>query len=86
MRAVDAVARAERVEIVLGTGMPRPRQRHRVDHPAEAHRIAAAGCQLPIQEAEIEMRIVRHQGCITDEGDQRVADFVEIGLVRQEQR
>src|SRR5690606_9852175 len=49
-RAIDAEARAQGIEAVLGAGEFLPREGERVDHPALAQRGAAAAAELVIDE------------------------------------
>lgn len=67
MRAIDAIARAERVERVLRAGMLAARDRQRVDHPRLfVDRRKAQRAQLAIDEAEVEGRVVRDQRRVAD--------------------
>src|SRR5665213_963252 len=78
---IDSEPAAKRVEAVLRTGMPRPRQRQRVDHPAEADERARAQTELVVEESEIEAGIMRDQGTVAEEIDQFLHPLVEKRLV-----
>ena len=84
VRAVDAEARAERVEIVLGAGMALLRDRQSVDHPRHADMRSPAARELAIEEAEVEGRVMRHQRRVGDELDQLVNQLREQRLGAQE--
>jgi hypothetical protein len=84
MRAVDAVARAERVERMLGARMPLSRERERVDHPRQADGIAAAPLQLAVEKAEVEPGIMRDQRRVGDEVEQVLHRMVKRRVLRQE--
>src|SRR3954454_7849932 len=70
MTSVDAKAYAQGVEAVLGTRMPRAGKHQRVDHPLHPDRQAPAPCELGVEEAEVEPRIVSDQRRIFDEIEQ----------------
>jgi hypothetical protein len=82
--AVDAVAGAQRVERMLGAGMPPPSDRQGVDHPFERNLGMAAGAELAIEEAEIELRVVRDERRIGEKFEQIERAFVEARLVGKE--
>ena len=84
MAAVDAVAGAQRVQTVLGAGMPLPRNGERIDHAGGANRCLSAERHLVVQKAEIEPGIVRDHRGIADEGDQIGHGFGEARLGGQE--
>lgn len=84
MAPVDPVARAERVQAVLGARMQRAGNRDAVDHAAQVNGLPAAALQLGIQEAEVEPRIVRDQLGVAQKGEQRFRLTAEQRLVGQE--
>src|SRR5690606_32962833 len=67
MASVDAIARAKRIQRMLGPGMAPPGERQRIHHPVVPHRLQAGDAQFRIEEAEIEHRIMRDQRRIADE-------------------
>ena len=83
--AVDAEAHAQRIEAVLGAGVPGAGERQRVDHAVHADRRAAATFELVIEEAEVEAGIVRDERRILDELEQLLGLLGEARLVGQEQ-
>ena len=60
-RIVDAVARAEIVELVAAAGMLAARKRQRIDHAVARRRHEAAFLQLEIDEGHVEARVMRDQ-------------------------
>src|SRR5690349_16567775 len=85
LAAVDPEANAERIEAVLGAGMPGPRQRQRIDHPAQRHAGPAGALELEIQKAKVEGRIVGDERRILDEVEELVRLLRKARFVRQEQ-
>ena len=59
VRAIDAVARAERVQRQLGAGVTLLGDRQRIHHPRHADHVAPAAAELAVEEAEVERGIVR---------------------------
>ena len=82
--AIDAVAGAQRVERQLGPRMPHAGERDGVDHAALAHRLEPAHGQLGVEEAEVELRVVRHEWTVTEELEQLQRVLVETLLVGEE--
>ncbi|KIU01436.1 hypothetical protein QU38_01640, partial [Staphylococcus aureus] len=81
---VDAVAGAERVKRMLGAGMLDAGDRQRVDHAAQVDDRPAVARQLAIEEAEVEIGVVRDHRAVADEF-QHVLDHVrEQRLVGEE--
>src|SRR5690606_2174799 len=78
--AIDPVARAQRVERMLGPRVPPPRERQRVDHPLERYGGLSARAELVIEEAEIELRIVRNERRFAEKL-QQVVDVVGKALL-----
>ena len=70
---VDPEAGAQRVEAVLGAGMPGAGDLQRVDHPGQADERMAAIVELVVEEAEIEAGIVRDQRTVAEEFEQVLA-------------
>src|SRR5688572_18034277 len=82
--AVDAVTHVQRVERMLGARMAAACEHQRVDHPLEPDGGMAAGVELPVEEAEIELRVVGDEGGVTDELEQIDHVLVEALLVGEE--
>ena len=82
--AIDAVASAQRIERMLGPRMAPSSDRQRVDHSFQRNFGMAAGAELAIEEAEIELRVVRDERRIGEEIEQIEHAFMESRLVREE--
>ena len=76
-RIVDAVALAQMIEPIRTGRMSSPRQQQRIDQPLATDQHLLAALKLGIEEAEIEIGVVRDQRRIADEFDQLLADLVE---------
>src|SRR5688572_8467917 len=83
---VDAVALAERIEVVALARVHAPRERERVADSAVIRdaRCAAGGGQLGIEEADVELRIVDHEFGALHECQEFIRDVGECGLRREE--
>src|SRR3546814_8225411 len=70
--AVDAVARAERVEAVFRAGMELARHLHRAAHARHVERGAAGAREFSVDETKIKGGVVRDERRIAEEFDQLV--------------
>ena len=68
---VDFEAAAERIQIDLGPGELAPGQGHGVDRPVGQRRPVQA-LQFRVEEAQVELGVVNHQGIAGDEGQKVV--------------
>ena len=82
--AVDPVAGAQRVERQLRARVFRLGDRQRVDHPELRDRFTTAAFQLGVEEAKIELRVVRDQLRVAQERHQIVRAVREQRFFGQE--
>ena len=81
--AVHTIARAQRIETMLGTRMPCLGHRQRVDHPRHRNVKPPAIAELGIQKAKVEHRIVGDQRAIAQKIEQILDRVFKIGFVGQ---
>src|SRR5690554_689933 len=82
--SIYTVADAKRIERVLGARMPAAGQHQGIDHAIEQDFRMAAQAQFVIEEAKVELGIVRYQRRVLKEVDQLKGMFVEALFIRQE--
>src|SRR5690606_7453685 len=69
---------------MFGSRMAAPREHQRVDHPLEFDLRVPAGPELPVEEAEVELGVVRNERGIAEKVEQLEGMLLEPFLVGEE--
>src|SRR5690606_4992722 len=79
--AIDAVAHAQGIERMLRARMPATSQDQGVDHPVEHYFGMPAAAELVVEEAKVELGVVRNERRVLEKVDQLECMLVETLLV-----